>query len=209
MNAISDWVLWLIDAGGYWGIFALMILENIVPPIPSELIMGLGGIRVAQGQMSVLPLLVAGTAGTTIGNYAWYVLGRRLGFERLRPLVDRFDRWLTVEWRDVERLNSLFRRHGQIIVFVLRFLPAFRTMISLPAGLFRLGHVRFICWTAAGATIWNVILVGAGWGLGQTIKQIDDYLALAINLFIVVAVIGYIWRLIRWRPTDAGSTRQD
>ncbi|OYW84160.1 MAG: alkaline phosphatase, partial [Sphingobium sp. 32-64-5] len=114
---MTDWVVNLIDAGGYWGIALLMALENIFPPIPSELIMGIGGIRVGQGRMEMLPLLLAGTVGTVAGNYFWYWLGWKLGVERLRPLVRRFGRILTLEWRDIEALNRIFTRHGEKIVF--------------------------------------------------------------------------------------------
>jgi membrane protein DedA with SNARE-associated domain len=199
---MSEWVIRLIDAGGYWGIFVLMVLENIFPPIPSELIMGIGGIRVGQGRMEMLPLLLAGTLGTTVGNYVWYIAGRLLGFERLRPLVDRFGRWLTIEWEDVERVNRLFRRHGPAIVFVLRFMPVFRTIVSLPAGLFHMGHARFLVWTAAGALIWNIILAGSGVWLGRQFDEIDRYLGPVVTATIVLAIATYLWRLFTWKPRD-------
>ncbi|MFV3545550.1 DedA family protein, partial [Mycobacterium tuberculosis] len=97
---------------GYFGIFLLMALENILPPIPSEVIMGLGGMAVARGDMAMVPLLLWGTAGTTVGNYAWYAVGRYIGYERFRPFVERHGRWLTMDWRDVERLHLFFVRHG-------------------------------------------------------------------------------------------------
>ncbi|MET0371929.1 MAG: DedA family protein [Sphingobium sp.] len=197
---MTDWVLRLIDAGGYWGIFLLMVLENIFPPIPSELIMGIGGIRVGQGRMAMEWLLFAGTIGTTVGNYAWYLAGRLLGFERLKPLVDRYGRWATMQWKDVEALDRLFGKYGQIVVFVFRFMPVFRTMISLPAGLFRMGHVKFLAWTAAGALIWNVILAYAGYVLGYNFSDIDKYVGPAATATVVIAVIGYVWRLATWKP---------
>ncbi|MET0365113.1 MAG: DedA family protein [Sphingobium sp.] len=197
---MTDWIINLIDAGGYWGIALLMVIENVFPPIPSELIMGIGGIRVGQGRMELMPLLIAGTVGTTIGNYVWYMIGRALGFQRLRPVVKRFGRVLTMEWRDVRRINTLFRRYGPGIVFVFRFMPAFRTMVSLPAGLFRMGHVRFLIWTAAGALIWNLILVGGGWWLGRRITEIDRYLGPVTWAIIVLAVVGYAWRFWTWKP---------
>ena len=202
---MTNWVLYLIDAGGYWGIFLLMVLENVFPPIPSELIMGIGGIRVGQGRMEMAPLLMAATAGTTLGNYVWYLIGWTLGFARLRPLVDRFGRWATLEWRDVEALNRLFRRRGQIIVFVFRFMPALRTMVSLPAGLFRMGHIRFLLCTAAGALIWNIILGYAGYALGANFAEIDKYIGPAATATIALAIIFYVYRLITWRP----STQKD
>lgn len=200
---MTDWVVHLIDAGGYWGIAFLMVLENVFPPIPSELIMGIGGIRVGQGRMEMLPLLLAGTVGTTIGNYFWYAVGRALGLERLRPLVERFGRVLTLEWRDVRRINLLFRKYGPVIVFVFRFMPAFRTMVSLPAGLFRMGHVRFLLWTAAGALIWNILLAGGGWWLGSRITKIDAWLGPITTGTVVVLVVAYLWRVATWTPKHA------
>ena len=198
---MTNWVLHLIDAGGYWGIFLLMVLENVFPPIPSELIMGIGGIRVGQGRMDMAPLLLVGTCGTTIGNYVWYLIGWKLGFTRLKPLIDRFGRWATLEWRDVEALNRLFARRGDAIVFIFRFMPALRTMVSLPAGLFRMGHIRFLLWTAAGALIWNVILAYAGYVLGANFKEIDKYIGPAATMTVALAVIFYLYRLITWRPS--------
>jgi len=197
---MSDWVVRLIDGGGYWGIFVLMVLENVFPPIPSELIMGIGGIRAGQGRMEILPLLLAGTAGTTIGNCFWYGLGRALGFRKLKPLVDMFGRLLTLEWRHVRLLNVLFRKYGQSIVFVFRFMPVFRTMVSLPAGLFRMGAVRFLLWTAAGALIWNVLLVAGGWYLGNRIARIVEWLGPVSSAVFFLAFVGYVWRLATWRP---------
>lgn len=197
---MTEWVIRLIDGGGYWGIAFLMVLENVFPPIPSELIMGIGGIRVAQGRMEWLPLLLAGTIGTTVGNLSWYFVGRLLGFERLKPLVDRHGRWLTMEWRDVEHLDRIFERYGQYAVFIFRFMPAFRTMISLPAGLFRMGLFRFLGWTFAGALIWNIILVAAGWVLGSAVTEIDTYLGPVTTACIILAIIAYVWRLAVWKP---------
>ncbi|MET0360116.1 MAG: DedA family protein [Sphingobium sp.] len=200
---MTDWVVNLIDAGGYWGIALLMFIENVFPPIPSELILGIGGIRVGQGRMEVLPLLIVATLGSTAGNYAWYLLGRMLGFERLRPLVDRWGRILTMEWRDVRRINLMFRRYGPGMVFVIRFMPAFRTIISLPAGLFRMGHARFLLCTLGGTLIWNIILVGGGWWLGRQFTQIDRYLGPVTTAVVVLAVVAYVWRVLTWKPYTA------
>jgi len=206
---MSDWVVRLIDQGGYWGIGLLMVLENVFPPIPSELIMGVGGIRVGQGRMEWLPLLFAGTVGTTIGNYVWYLIGYRLGFKRLRPLVERWGRWLTLRWRDVEWLDRCFERHGEKIVFLFRFMPAFRTMVSLPAGLFHMRGWRFALWTAAGALIWNIILVACGYWLGARFSQIDKWLGPLTNAAVALMVAAYVWRLATWKheaPADKADS---
>ncbi|HWJ70136.1 MAG TPA: DedA family protein [Sphingobium sp.] len=195
---MSDWIVQLIDAGGYWGIALLMVLENVFPPIPSELIMGIGGIRVGQGQMAPVPLLVAGTIGTTIGNGFWYLIGHRLGFERLRPLVARHGRWLTLRWRDIAWLQRCFARHGEKIVFFFRFMPAFRTIISLPAGLFHMRPWRFAVWTTGGALIWNSLLVAGGYYLGARFEEIDIWLGPIANISVALIAIVYLWRLVTW-----------
>ena len=197
---MNDWIIHLIEGGGYWGIAFLMVLENVIPPIPSELIMGLGGIAVARGRMEFWPLMLAGTLGSTLGNYFWYLLGRKLGYERLRPFVDRFGRWLTVEWEDVERVAGFFQRHGQWVVFAVRFAPFMRTMISLPAGLARMGHARFLGFTFAGAAIWNAVLAGAGYYLGRNFDEVEKYTAPIAAGVIVLVVVGYVWRVVTWKP---------
>ena len=197
---MTDFILNGIAWGGYVGIFLLMALENIVPPIPSEVIMGLGGMAVARGDMAMMPLVLWGTAGTTAGNYFWYWVGRHLGYQRFRPFVERHGRWLTMEWEDVERLHRFFVKHGQWVVFVFRFMPAFRTIISLPAGMTRMPLWRFLVWTFAGSTIWNAILAYAGLLLGSRFEVLDRYVGPAAVALTVMIVIGYVWRVVTWKP---------
>jgi membrane protein DedA with SNARE-associated domain len=197
---MTDFILNLIAWGGYFGIFLLMALENILPPIPSEVIMGLGGMAVARGDMAMVPLILWGTAGTTIGNYALYAVGRYIGYERFRPFVDKHGRWLTMEWRDVERLHLFFVRHGGWVVFVFRFMPAFRTMISLPAGITRMPLARYLLWTFAGSTIWNAILAYAGLWLGANFEAINRYVGPAAIAMTVLMIGGYLWRVFTWKP---------
>lgn len=199
---MSDWVVDLIDAGGYWGIAFLMVLENVFPPIPSELIMGIGGIRVGQGRMDMIPLLIAGTIGTTIGNVFWYVLGRMVGMAGIQPFIHRHGRWLTLHWRNVEWLDRCFERHGEKIVFIFRFLPAFRTIVSLPAGLFAMSPLRFAIWTAAGALIWNIILASCGYYLGARFAEIDAWLGPITNVAVAGMAVVYVWRLVTWKKKE-------
>lgn len=200
---MNDWIMHLIEGGGYWGIGLLMVLENVFPPIPSELIMGLGGISVAHGRMEIAPLMVFGTVGSTLGNYVWFLIGRALGYQRLRPLVERFGRWLTLDWAGVETLVRFFARHGQWVVFAMRFSPFMRTMISLPAGLARMSHWRFLLFTLAGTAVWNAVLVWAGWKLGQNFGRVEDYTGpVALACFAVMGV-WYAWRVATWKPRAA------
>lgn len=193
---MHEWILRLIEQGGYWGIALLMFLENVFPPIPSEVIMGLGGIAVARGTLEFWPLLAVGTAGSTLGNYVWFLIGDRVGVQRLRPFVDRWGRWLTLEWQDVEVATAFFRRHGQWVVFALRFSPLLRTIISLPAGLTHMNHARFLIFTFAGAGIWNAVLIMGG----QWLAKYEAWLEPIVIGTMALAVAGYLWRVLTWKP---------
>jgi membrane protein DedA with SNARE-associated domain len=193
---IIDWIAW----GGYFGIFLLMALENVVPPIPSEVIMGLGGIAVARDQMALVPLILWGTAGTTIGNMFWYEIGRRMGVERFRPFVERHGRWLTMEWKDVERLDRFFRKHGHWVIFFFRFMPTFRTVISLPAGMAKMPMWKFLLFTFVGSAIWNTVLASAGYYLGSRFEQLDRYVGPVAIATTVLIVLGYFYRVMTWKP---------
>ena len=197
---MNEFIVRLIEQGGYLGIFALMVIENIFPPIPSEVIMGLGGVAVARGTMTFWPLLAVGTAGSTLGNYAWFLVGDRLGYRRLQPVVDRWGRWLTVEWRDIERATRFFQRHGQWIVFALRFSPFLRTMISLPAGLTHMSHARFLAFTFAGAAVWNAALIKGGEWLARYLESSDVLMDWIVGGGVAVFLVVYGYRVLTWKP---------
>lgn len=197
---MTDLILHLIESAGYWGVALLMALENVFPPIPSEVIMGFGGIAVAHGKMDFLLLLAAGTAGSVAGNTAWYLVGRTLGLERLKPLVTRWGRWLTIEWRDLERLNGFFDAHGGKTVLIFRVLPTFRTMISLPAGLTRMPAPKFLMMTAIGTGIWNTVCAAGGYWLGLRFTQIEKLTGPAAIAIFAVVILFYLYRIITWKP---------
>ena len=199
---MHELIIRAIEQGGLVGIFLLMALENIFPPIPSEFIMGLGGVAVSRGTMDFWPLMISGTVGSTLGNYAWYWLGDHWGRTRLEPFVERWGRWLTMEWEDVEKARRFFRRHGPWVVFVFRFTPIFRTMISLPAGLAHMGVWRFLAFTFAGAFIWNLLLVEGGRRLADWLEESQHILGWIILGFIGLALVGYLWRVVTWKPRD-------
>ncbi|PKB25444.1 membrane protein DedA with SNARE-associated domain [Novosphingobium kunmingense] len=194
------WIIRLIEQGGYWGIAALMFIENVFPPIPSELIMGLGGVFVARGTMEFWPLMFAGTVGSTLGNYVWFLAGDKLGYRRLQPLVRRHGRWLTISWSDVEKATAFFQRHGQWIVFFLRFSPFLRTLISLPAGLTHMKHWKFLVFTFAGAAVWNALLIVGGHWLADYMAAMDHLIGPTIMAMILLAVAAWLYRVIRWQP---------
>ena len=199
---MSSWVTDLIEQGGYWAIALLMALENIFPPIPSELIMGLGGVGVGQGTFHPAWLVLVGTIGSLAGNYVWFMIGRHWNEDDLRAFVRKHGRWLTLDVDTVNRIDRIFDNHGQWLVFVARFIPNIRTMISVPAGLFGMSHKRFILATSAGAAVWNSALVYAGYTLQQNIDDIGQYLGPVSLGVIGMLVVVYIWRIIFWRPKE-------
>jgi membrane protein DedA with SNARE-associated domain len=197
---MTEFILEAIARASYLGIFLLMALENIFPPIPSEVIMGLGGMAVSRGRMELLPLIAIATAGTTAGNYFWYWLGRRTGYLRLRPFIERHGRWLTLDWPAVERLERFFHRHGEWVIFVFRFMPLGRTIISLPAGMARMPLWKFFLWTFAGSAIWNTLLAYAGIVFDTRFERLHDYVGPASLALLALAVVGYAYRVATWRP---------
>lgn len=203
---MTNWIIDLIEQGGYVGIGLLMFIENIFPPIPSELIMGAGGVAVARGTMSFWPLLVAGTVGSTLGNYVWYLAADRLGYRRLKPLVARWGRWLTMRWSDVEQATRFFHRHGQWLVLVLRLSPFLRTMISVPAGLSHMPRWKFLAFTFAGAAVWNAILIQGGKFLAQYADRANAVTGTAIAALVVLAFAVWLWRVVRWKDEDEAAS---
>ncbi|MEH6702189.1 DedA family protein [Parasphingorhabdus sp.] len=197
---MSSWVTDLIEQGGYWAIALLMALENIFPPIPSELIMGLGGVGVGQGTFHPVALVLVGTIGSLAGNYFWFMVGRHWNEDDLRAFVRKHGRWLTLDVEAVNKIDRIFDERGQWVVFFARFIPNIRTMISVPAGLFGMSHKRFILATSAGAAVWNSALVYAGYELQQNVDHIEDYLG-PVSLGVIGSIlVVYIWRIIFWRP---------
>lgn len=190
-----NWLDW-----GYLGIFLLMVLENVIPPVPSEVIMSLGGIAAAQGKMDFTLLVLVGTLGCIFGNLFWYEIGTRYGYRRLQPAIDRWGRWLTIEWEDIEWLRGFFDRWGGITVLVFRFMPFGRTVISIPAGLLHMRRSTFIIYTTIGSAIWNTMLVGVGYWLGTNFDTIEHWIAPIVTAIIVAVVAIYIWRVVTWKP---------
>lgn len=197
---MDELILEMIQRGGYLGIAFLMALENIFPPIPSEVIMGVAGVMVARGVMEFWPLLIVGTLGSTVGNYAWFWIGNRFGYQRLEPFVARWGRWLTVDWEHIEKASHYFQRHGQWVVFFLRFSPFLRTIISLPAGLAHMSLWRFLFFTFMGSGIWNALLILGGQWAAPYIAQFEGVMTWVVVGGFALALLGYLWRVVTWKP---------
>lgn len=198
---MSDWIVELIQQTGYLGVAFLMFLETVFPPIPSEVIMALAGLSASKGEMTLWGAIASGTAGAMLGNYFWYLVARVIGVERFRPLIERYGRWLTMDWAEVERGERLFARYGAAYVFFGRMLPTIRSLISIPAGLLKLRLSTFVIWSTLGTAGWTTVLAVAGYQLGQNFAEVETYVGPVSTAVIVLIVLGYVWRLITWRPT--------
>ncbi|HEU0133793.1 MAG TPA: DedA family protein [Allosphingosinicella sp.] len=196
---MGDWTIRLIDQTGYVGIFLLMFLETIFPPIPSEVIMPIAGVRAAQGPLTLWGVIASGTAGAMLGNLFWYALARVIGMKRFRPFIEKHGRWLTMDWDDVEKAERLFGRFGGAIVSLGRMLPTIRSVISIPAGLLSMRLKSFLIWSTMGTVAWTAILATAGWGLGMAFNDIEKVLGPLSTGIIVLIVIAYVWRQVTWR----------
>lgn len=199
---MHDLIIEAIARAGYAGIFVLMVIENVFPPIPSEVIMGLGGVLVARGEMDFLTLLIVGSVGSTAGNYVWFWAGDRMGYQRLEPFVTRHGRWLTLSFEDIEKAARFFQRHGQWVVFFLRFSPFLRTVVSLPAGMAHMSLGRFLLFTLAGSAVWNAVLIEGGRRLAPLIEKYESYASWVIIGLIALMIAWYVYRVITWKPRE-------
>jgi membrane protein DedA with SNARE-associated domain len=173
---MASWIIAFISSTGYWGILLLMLVENVFPPIPSELIMPLAGFMVAQDKLTFLGATLAGMAGSVIGALPFYYAGKKLGEERVKRFADRHGRWLTVSGQDIERASRWFDRHGGAAVFLCRLIPGVRSLISVPAGIARMNFVKFLFYTSIGTALWAGLLAYVGYVLGSNFTKVGEYL---------------------------------
>jgi membrane protein DedA with SNARE-associated domain len=190
----------MIERSGYLGVGFLMFLETIFPPIPSEVIMPVAGVAAARGEMTLGGVIAAGTAGAMLGNVVWYLAARALGIVRFKPLIDRYGRWITMNWEEVERAEIWFRRNGTFFVFLGRMLPTVRSLVSVPAGLLKMRFKTFFLASTVGTLGWTTALAFAGYRLREEFKEVDEWLGPVSTAIIVTLAIGYVWRVIRYRP---------
>ena len=202
---MGDWVIRLIDETGYLGIGFLMFLETVFPPIPSEVIMPVAGVRAASGPLTLWGVIASGTAGAMFGNFFWYLLARVGGMKRFRPLIERYGRWLTMDWPDIEKAEKLFGRFGGWIVFLGRLLPTVRSVVSIPAGLLNMRLKSFLIWSTVGTALWSSLLAVAGYWLGNEFENVEKVVGPLSSAIIVLIVLAYAWRQLTWRRRHRGD----
>lgn len=207
-EGLIGFVLEVINALGEVGVGALVMLESVVPPIPSEIVLPAAGALVYFGELSGPLTLLCATLGSLLGALVLYGAGRAFGEERTRRVLLAIP---LVEVDDVDRADAWFARRGEAAVFVGRLIPGIRSLVSLPAGAASMPLGRFVVLTTVGSFIWNAALIGAGWLLGTQWHVVEAHIDLFNNLVylaIGAAIAVFVMRRLatRRRQRETGST---
>lgn len=193
----TEWATDIIDRLGYPGVGALVALENVIPPIPSEVILPLAGFQADQGDFNLFLLIVVATIGSIVGAMILYTVGAVLGEDRIRRLVARFGKYILVTTGDIDKATGWFKRHGRSAVFFGRLVPVVRSLVSIPAGVDKMPLGSFLIFTAAGSAIWNTILIVAGYLLGTQYDRVEGFvkvLQYVVIAAVLVAVAYFVYR---------------
>ncbi|MDO4919028.1 DedA family protein [Kocuria sp.] len=194
LSGISGWVVDVMDAIGAPGAGLLVALENLFPPLPSEVILPLAGFAASQGSISLWGAILWTTLGSVVGAVALYWIGAALGARRLRAIVDRMP---LVDLQDLDRTEAWFNRHGRATVFFGRMVPVFRSLISIPAGIERMPLAAFVVLSAAGSLIWNTLFVLAGYVLGENWHVAEAYAGVFSRVVLVLVVACLVWFVVK------------
>lgn len=197
---MASWIESVLQTTGVFGIALLMFLENVFPPIPSELIMPLAGYTAAKGEANIVLVIVAGTAGSLAGAFFWYGLGRLIDHERLKGLADRHGRLITMTRADLTRADNWFDAYGQYAVLFGRLIPTVRTLISIPAGLSKMPVARFLLFSGIGTAIWTTLLALFGYAVGGRYSELEVWIDPISYGVIALIVVVYAWRVLTFKP---------
>jgi len=197
---VQAWITDFMEQFGYIGIFLMIALENIFPPIPSEVILPFGGFMTTYTSLTVPGVIVAATAGSIVGAIVLYGIGRLLSVERLERIVDRWGGWLRVKPEDIDKANRTFQRYGVWAVFLGRMIPLVRSLISIPAGMARMNLWLFVWLSVLGTLIWNTILISVGAALGQSWGKVSEVIgAYADVVYIIIAIVIVVAVVRFWK----------
>lgn len=193
------WIQTTLDQLGVTGVGVLMLLENIFPPIPSEVVMPWAGYAVSQGNMSFLGVVCSGSIGSFIGTVVWYYAARAIGKDRLADWIERHGAWLTIKPSDLSAVDRWFERWGASAVLLCRMIPGLRTLISIPAGFAAMSHGRFLIFTAFGTVLWTTLLAAIGFWLGDNYGNLAGPLGWVSTMVILSLFAVWLWRIFAQR----------
>jgi membrane protein DedA with SNARE-associated domain len=214
LGDLATWVQDVINQFGYFGVALLVVIENVFPPIPSEIVLPFAGFVAQQGagaaesDTSVIGMMIAATVGSVIGALILYFVSAAIGPDRLRAFVEKFGKWFGVKPADLVRAEAWFDRRSSLAVLIGRCVPLIRSIVSIPAGFRRMKLSSFVVLTALGSAVWNIALIGAGAVLKDQWDRVGDYVGVfqwIVILAIVVFVVRFVISLVKRRRTSATS----
>lgn len=183
----------VMDALGYVGLALLVAIENLFPPIPSEIILPLAGFNSSLGDMNVFLAILFATIGSVVGALALYYIGYYFGEDRVRYVVRRWGKWLGFKESDVDKADEWFDKYGGVAVMMCRVVPIVRSLISIPAGLRKMPMHSFLLFTTLGSLAWNTLLIFAGYLLGDNWDHVEEYVGILQYFVIAIVLIVGIW----------------
>lgn len=193
---MENWLTEIMNEFGYMGIMFLIALENIFPPIPSEVILTFGGFMTTTSNLSIIGVVLSSTAGSVLGAIILYIIGLQLDVERIDKIVTRWGHILRITMKDVNKADAWFDKYGPLTVFICRFVPLIRSLISIPAGMSNMNFLIFLIFTTFGTLIWNIILVWLGASLGSSWDVIVEYMDVYSNVVYTFLYLVVIFLLI-------------
>ncbi len=202
---MQDWIIRIMEQFGYWGIMLLIAIENIFPPIPSEIILTFGGFMTTDPRthMNIWIVCLFATFGSVGGAVILYGLGKILSRERLYWIIDKWGKILRLKRKDLDNAENWFAKKGGVTVFLCRFIPIIRSLISIPAGMAGMNMGKFLLLTTVGTAIWNIVLVNLGALMGneweRIVKFMDTYSTVAAILLAIIGVAAITWFIIKRR----------
>lgn len=210
LSGLAEWVTDVVDALGYLGVALLVFLENVFPPIPSEVILPFAGFVVRDGDANLVGMIVAATIGSLVGAWLLYGIAAWIGPDRLGRFAVRYGRWVQLTPQDIARAEAWFDRREVLAVLVGRCVPLVRSVVSVPAGFRRMHPARFTLYTAIGALVWNTMLITAGYILRDNWESVEPVMSVVQYVVVAAIVIAIVWFVVnRRRRAAAAATIAD
>nr|WP_238992388.1 DedA family protein [Jiangella ureilytica] len=207
LTGLAGWAVDLMDTMGAVGAGIAIFLENLFPPLPSEVILPLAGFTASRGDMNLAAAIIWTTVGSVVGALVWYAVGAAVGRDRTRAILARLP---LVKMSDVDKAEGWFAKHGVKTIFFGRMIPIFRSFISIPAGVERMSLTVFLLFTALGSAIWNTVFILLGYQLGQNWDAVERYVGLlqyAVIGAVVLAVVAFVVLRVRQNRRDRERAR--
>ena len=194
---MENWLIDIMNDLGYFGVFLLIALENVFPPIPSEIILTFGGFMTISTNLTVIGVILSATGGSVVGAITLYIIGLQLNVARLERIIDRWGHILRITKSDIHRADAWFDKYGAWTVFFCRFIPIIRSLISIPAGMSHMNAPLFLLLTTIGTLIWNTVLVLLGAKLGDSWDVIVHYMDMYSYVIYGLFIVAFLFILYR------------